>query len=284
LPIEGILGRSVKRRTLILAGGAIAMTGGAMLILRALTPDPAERARKIANEQGIIVGYGDPATFYTPPYLPEDARLPRVDMLSAERAAIPPALDGIETSLRQYPPGFVAKLIKAIFIAGRIMIDGAETGGTYGHAWILLAAPMEIGVASIRLTCRLGVHHELSSFVYNRGDTASLWRKTHPGNWQFATSAKVEIERADLPAPSPETGFLSAYGATTPENDFNVYAEKMMTEMPAVVRLTKQVPLIARKAAFVRQRYVEIDPRMDVVFSQMGMLAGSCQRLRNQST
>lgn len=272
MPIEGIWDWPVKRRALILTGGALAMTGGAMLVLRALAPDLAEWAQAIAEEQGIMVGYGDPATFYAPPYLPEDARLPRVAMRPAERAAIPPALEGIETSLRQYPPGFVAKLIKAIFIAGWIAIDGVEAGGTYGHAWILLAAPLSIGAGGIRLTCRLGVHHELSSFVYNRGDTASLWRKTHPGDWQFATSAKVEIERANLPAPSPDTGFLSAYGATTPENDFNDYAERMMTEMLTVVQLAEQVPLVARKAAFVRQRYVEIDPRMDRVFSQMGML------------
>ena len=240
-----------------------------MLVLPALAPDPAKRARAISREQGIFVGYGDPATFYVPPYLPEDAKLPRVEMRLAERAALLPALEGIEASLRQYPPGFVAKLIKAIFIAGWIAIDGIEAGGTYGYAWVLLAAPITIGAANITLTCRLGVHHELSSFVYNRDDTARLWGETHPKNWRFATSTKLEIGRAKQSAPSPETGFLSAYGATTPENDFNVYAEKMMTEMPVVMQLAKQVPLIARKVAFVRQRYVEIDPRMDEVFSQM---------------
>jgi hypothetical protein len=59
--------------------------------------------------------------------------------------------------------------------------------------------------------------------------------------------------------------------AGAPENDFNVYVEKMMTEMPEVMRLSQLHPLVAKKAAFVRKCYVAIDPRMGPVFDALGM-------------
>jgi hypothetical protein len=217
---------------------------------------------------GIVVGMDNPSSFYVPPFLPADAAIPGVEVLPAQPGALAPALDGIEAALMRYPPGFVAGLIKAIFIGGRIRIQGANAGGTYGPAWILLSAPLEIGAPSIELTCRMGVHHELSSFVYLRGDTVERWRAVQPENWPFAGSAAHQLSGDSASAPPVETGFLSAYGATSPENDFNVYAEKMLTEPATVMRLADQVPAIARKLALVRQAYLAIDPRMEQALSR----------------
>lgn len=261
----------VSRRALLLWAVVMAVCGGLLLATSQHGPDNATRARKLGEMQGIAIGFGDPSSFYVPPHLPEDARIPTVEMRAAQPKAIGPALDGIEDALKQYPPGFINKLIKAIFICGDMTIASAPAGGTYGPAWVLLSAPAGTGSDSIRLTCRLGVHHELSSFVYFRGDNAVRWRKMEPGNWSFATTPDVQIQRDKSTPPNPATGFLSAYGATTPENDFNVYVEKMMTETPEVMRLSKLHPVVAKKAAFVRKCYVAIDPRMGAVFDALGM-------------
>jgi len=248
-----------------------AVCGGLLLAASQHGPDNATRAKKLGEMQGIVIGFGDPSSFYVSPYLPGDARIPTVVMRAAQPEAIGPALDGIEDALRQYPPGFMNKLIKAIFVCGDMTIAGAQAGGTYGPAWVLLSAPAEISSDDIRLTCRLGVHHEFSSFVYFHGDNAVQWRKMEPGNWSFATTPTAQIQQGKSPPPNPATGFLSAYGATTPENDFNVYAEKMMTEMPEVMRLSQHHPVVAKKAAFVRKCYEAIDPRMGAVFDALGM-------------
>ena len=270
---------TVSRRAIWLAGAMAA--AGALLLGRdrltnsqANSPSSAEnaaRARRLGEAQNIIVGFGDPSSFFVAPYLREDAHVPTVTMEPVQPAAVAPALDGVEASLRQYPPGFLGKVIKAIFVCGDMTIGGAPSGGTYGPAWVLLSAPLSIGPEAIRLTCRLGVHHEFSSFVYMRGDNATRWQQTEPSGWDFATTAKSQIDRDKAMAPSPDTGFLSAYGATTPENDFNVYAEKMMTEMHAVMDLARAHPIVARKAAFVRACYSTIDSRMVAVFDSLGM-------------
>jgi hypothetical protein len=113
----------------------------------------------------------------------------------------------------------------------------------------------------------------LSSFVYYRGDNARIWQTTIPPDWAFPTSRGGQLRVSRARRPPMETGFLTAYGASAPENDFNIYVERMMTEMDVVMQLARRVPVVARKAALVRQFYAAIDPRMDAVFSALGMIA-----------
>jgi hypothetical protein len=220
----------------------------------------------------LTVGFGDPGTFYTAPFRPADAHIAGVECARADMDAVPPALDGIEEALGRYPVGFVARLAHGIFVCGPMRIGGAEAGGTVGKAWILLAAPLAIGAPSIRLTSLLGVHHELSSLVLAR-DPSLLPRfgAFAPGRWTYAGGARDSLSRADAADPPPSTGFLSAYGGTTPENDFNVYAEKLFTEPAAVSRLAATSPLIARKAAFVMAAYAAVDPSIDDTFRALGL-------------
>jgi hypothetical protein len=268
----------LSRRGLLAVAGALGTAGTGLLLwpqIRALTGrDPLERARLLGEANGILIAFGDPAGFFVPPHTAADARIPQVEMEPAPAAAFGPALDGVEQALSRYPAGFAARLVKAIFICGQMRISGARAGGTYGPAWLLLSTPADLGMAAVTLTCRMGVHHELSSFVYLRGATAELWRQTEPAGWAFAADSAAQLGRDGAPAPPPETGFLSAYGATSSENDFNVYAEMMMTQMESVARLARQFPLVASKAALVRAGYAAIDARMDSVFTQLGLPSG----------
>lgn len=45
----------------------------------------------------------------------------------------------------------------------------------------------------------------------------------------------------------------------------------MMTEMSEVMRLSQLHPVVAKKAALVRECYVAIDPRMGTVFDALGI-------------
>ncbi|MEO8057195.1 MAG: hypothetical protein ABI671_02640 [Burkholderiales bacterium] len=266
------MNKRVSRRALLAAAGVLGLGGGALL-LSSRARNPLQRAQAMGLAQRIVVGFGEPSTFFVPPYRPVDAKIVGVETTAVQPTALASALDGVEGALSRYPAGFVGSVIKAIFIAGSIRIEGALAGGTYGPAWILLAAPVDIGAASIELTCRIGVHHELSSFVYLRGDTVPRWLASEPSGWSFAGSAARQLADDKAAAPPAGTGFLNAYGATSPENDFNVYAEKLMTEMGAVMQLAASVPLVARKVALVRHAYLAIDPRMEHAFTELGMKA-----------
>jgi hypothetical protein len=138
--------------------------------------------------------------------------------------------------------------------------------------WIILSATSDLGPERIRLASVLGVHHELSSFVL-RVDPATRVQGSEfaPLDWHFVEEAGGALRRADDPDPAPETGFLSAYGATNLENDFNDYAEKMFTEPDKLARLAARTPLIRRKLEFVRAAYVAIDSRLEDRFHELGL-------------
>jgi hypothetical protein len=231
-----------------------------------------DHAQRIEQAHGVKIGYGDPADFWTPPYKPEDATAPGVTMRPAAPENVAIALDGVEAALAQYPHGFVANLIRAVFVCGELRMGGVEAGGTAGPLWIILAAPPDLGVEGVRAASVLGIHHELSSFVLRVNPATRVqWQELAPEGWSFVEDAGGALGRANAPAPAPETGFLSAYGATNLENDFNVYAEKMFTEPDSMARLARQHPLIRRKLDFVRATYVAVDPRFTELFRRLGL-------------
>ena len=234
-----------------------------------------DRAHRIEQAHGIKIGYGDPAEFWTPPFKPEDGTAPGVEMRRPELKNVAIALDGIDTALEQYPRGFVSHLIHAIFICGELRMGGVGAGGTAGPAWIIVAAPADLGTEGIRYASLVGVHHELSSFVLRVNPaTRAQWSEFAPAGWNFVEDAGGALGRAQAAAPSLETGFLSAYGGTNLENDFNVYAEKMFTEPDSLARLAQAHSLIRRKLDFVRATYVAIDPRLADRFHRLGLDGG----------
>jgi hypothetical protein len=232
----------------------------------------AEHAARLAEMHGIVIGYGHPSTFYVSPYGPADAAIENLHMLGADPRDLPPALDGIEASLAMYPPGFVSSLVQAIFIAGELRDHGEVAGGSTGPAWFVLAASESDSSNSegIRLTSLKGVHHELSSFVLHKAGITEEWTAFAPADWGFSNTSEEALAHGGDHDPAPETGFLSAYGATTAENDFNTYAERIFTESGSLLQLACKHALVRQKLLFVLRTYVTLDARLEKTFRELG--------------
>jgi len=110
--------------TVVLVGAATASQ------LKRFGESPSDHAQRLAKATGIRIEYGPPDTFYTPPYGASDATRPGFEAKPADPEAAGIALEGIESALKVYPAGFVAKMIDAIFICGTLRLDGAQAGGT----------------------------------------------------------------------------------------------------------------------------------------------------------
>ncbi|HET9956980.1 MAG TPA: hypothetical protein VFQ61_20930 [Polyangiaceae bacterium] len=267
----------MTRRSLATLGLAVllATAGGLLLFRKAAPVDPSAlrvRATALSVKHRIRVEYGDPEQFEVPPYPKGSGAIPGTQMRVAELAAVEPALAGLEQSLATYPPGFVSSLIRAIFLCGGLLLDGAEAGGTYGPAWLVLVATPTVGERGIFQTARLGVHHELSSLVWNRSPQIQLrWRALLPTGWSPARTAKEALGAYEGDGKTPHDGFLSSYGATTEENDFNVYAETAFTEAAELVKLAQSDATIAAKVALLIQAYEQIDARMGAVFQRLSL-------------
>lgn len=264
-------------RRALLASGMLSLVGGGLLATRRWglgerTSSTTRRARSIGDRNGIILGYGPPASFFVSPYGAKDAAIPHGRATAVDVADLEPALDGIEESLRIYPTAFFRSLCGAIFICGSLTMDGAPAGGTYGPAWIILVAAKALGESAIFRTARLGVHHEFSSLVWHRiPDLVAPWRSLMPAGWKPAANNAEALLRATAPPPDPASGFLSAYAATDLENDFNVYAETMFANPVIVPGLAERNPIVARKAALLMAAFGLVDNRMTEVFNQLGL-------------
>jgi hypothetical protein len=184
---------------------------------------------------------------------------------------VPEALDGIEQALAVYPPGFVSTRCKAVFICGSLSLDGAHAGGTYGPAWIILVATQRFGWGIFE-TALLGIHHELSSLVwYVRLDLPPRWRALLPEGYSEAKDTAEALKASPSGKGDVDRGFLSPYGATSAENDFNVYAELVSTDAARVAALADAHPLIARKLALLMDAYTSLDSRFDGIFRKLGL-------------
>lgn len=231
-------------------------------------------ALRLEQTYAIRIDYGNPADFWVAPFKPEDAPSPLISMAPADPRNVAIALDGIEAALRQYPPGFVTKFIKAVFICDDLRAQGERAGGTVGTGWILMSAREAYGPQGLRQMGFLVLHHELSSLVM-RADplTWSQWAAFAPAGWHYWEQPADALRHAGMPDPSLDTGFLNAYGATNLENDFNMYAEGMFENPQYVARLAQEHPLIRKKLDLVMQTYIAVDPAFAEIFRKMGLAA-----------
>jgi hypothetical protein len=264
-----------RRRFIALGVAALAGAAGSALLTRGRrSVDPVAlraRADAIGRDHGIYIGYDGPETFFVPPWTSHDAlTIPNGVMTRVELDAVPVALDGIEQALAVYPPDFVSTRCKAVFICGSLS-DGAQAGGTYGPAWIILVATERFGW-DIFETARLGIHHELSSLVWMvRLDLQSRWRTLLPQGYTEAKDNAEALKASPSEEGDVERGFLTPYGATGVENDFNTYAEIVFTDAARVAVLADKHPLIAQKLGLVMDAYISLDGRFEDLFKKLGL-------------
>jgi hypothetical protein len=269
----------IRRRRLGLGLGALTAAAGGAFLLRGFpdasttnpdggTTDVVGRAAEIGRRHGLQIGFGDPAGFYTPPFGPADALIPGGVAEPAATADLGPALDGIATSLALYPAGFYARFCRAIFLCGPLLFAGERAGGTYGRAWIILAADPFGGAGGIRETARLGVHHEFSSLVLpHLPGLAARWAALLPVGWHPILRTEDALRQVD--AGDARDGFLSAYAATSVENDFNTYAETAFGNPALLAALAETLPVVKRKAALLLDAYTALDSRLADTFRDL---------------
>lgn len=252
-------------------GLVIAAVGGAAVIAalpflgqpggEATTATPGERATALGRRHGVTIDIGNPADLRLdgesgPPFAGAKTS-------AAALEALGPALDGIAAALACFPDGFAGRLVRAIAIAGRVEIDGRRVGGANGRAAIAIAAPAELEPAAIRETCRLVLLDHLAGHVWRRNPvTAAAWAEAMPAGWRAAT-AEETIAAERTPPPRSDSGFLTAYGATSLEADFRSHAVRMAADPAGLASLALRYRATRRKAEIVRAAFVAIDGRCD---------------------
>ncbi len=226
-------------------------------------------AERLSLKYGIEIRSGAPETMYLDPYGYDDVTKYGAEIYQASPENVHDALLGIDKALSVYPDQFVSGLIGGIFIAGKIKFDGVRAGGTYGPSWIILATSDDTeqylnNVSSVQFT----THHELSSFVYRQNPTLELmWGTLLPNDWQPVDSYVQALTPIDENISKlNQQGFLSYYGSTSVENDFNTFAEMVFVQPDELRALALRHKVIAQKMRLLMNCYSQIDPRMNRYF------------------
>ena len=240
-----------------------------ILLITACTPSASieDKRERLAKTHNIVIGTGDPTTFFVPPYTRSEAKLSDGEIFPAAQSTLDESLRGVEDALKAYPTGFVSSQIDAIFIAGNMLFDGMRAGGTYRYNWIIIASDSKaIGEYNYHAAL-YGVHHELSSFIYRKSFVISrFWGDLMPENWKAKITDKESL--ADNYEPIDyENGFLNNYATTSVENDFNTYAEFVFARTDELIELAKQYPLVAKKLRLFIIAYSQESPDMKKLFS-----------------
>ncbi|WP_426369921.1 hypothetical protein [Pseudocolwellia sp. HL-MZ7] len=240
-----------------------------VLLITACTPSESieDKRERLAKTHNIVIGTGDPATFFVPPYTQLNAKMSDGEIFSAEQSSLDESLRGVEDALIAYPDDFVSSQIDAIFIAGNMFFDGMQAGGTYQYSWIIVASTIDSSGESNYNSALYGVHHELSSFIYHKSFVITrFWGDLMPKNWEAKVTDKEAL--ADNYEPIDyENGFLNNYATTSVENDFNTYAEFVFARTDELIELAKQYPLVAKKLRLFINAYSRQSPDMKNLFS-----------------
>lgn len=229
-----------------------------------------EQARRLSDTHNIEIKAGDPSLFFPKKYATQDENFSRLTMEGTTLQESKESLDGIEGALATYPPGFVSSIIDTICISGPMKIEGAEAGGTYGTKWIILTNIEKWNGTKANYENALrGVHHELSSLILMRSIFTSItWPDLLPSDWKPAANNYEALMVNYELAQDYNQGFLTEYGKTSMENDFNIYAEFAFVEPERLRVLAQEYPIIAKKLGLFISAYTNISPEFSDYFNK----------------
>jgi hypothetical protein len=187
-----------------------------------------------------------------------------------------PAINGLASALAIYPPGFIDKLVHRIARAGQITMWNLEAGGFFTADMIALNAH-GIALPGGATFLADSFHHEFSSIVRNQVlFNVSDWTATNPQNFSYATMEQYKRIMAqpgsvECDETLHKNGFVSLYGTTSLDNDWNTYAERVFGHPEDFAGQIKRFPRMQAKTRQMLDIYSKLDPRFERFFTTTGL-------------
>lgn len=205
-----------------------------------------------------------PAAWRTPSVSPEGGILPE-NRIERARSVL-------TTALAKYPHALLEAELKAVYVLSELRYRGVVTSGTNSSTCVFL----KMGPDTSRYTdlyIEGTFHAEFSSIlIRNHADLLDkeAWQQANPPDFSYlgdgVEAVKQGKARRSYEESLLERGFLTEYGSSTLENDFNGMALRLFTGEAQVWKLADQYPRIKTKLDLALAFYRKLDPSFTEAF------------------
>ena len=178
----------------------------------------------------------------------------------------------MDAALAKYPAEVLREHLQALYLLGELRYRGVITSGTNSKTSVYV----KIGPPEKGFTARHNesvFHAEFSSIlIRNRPQflDQTAWKSANPPAFTYlgdgVDAVKQGKARTTLDNTLNARSFLSQYGQSTLENDFNGFASRLWTGDAALWQLASQHPAIQRKLTLILRFYQQLHPKLDEAF------------------
>lgn len=176
----------------------------------------------------------------------------------------------LQAELNHYPARMIESNLKNVFIGQRFTFYGLQYGGTNSSDSLYLALPnWHDRNQAFRFLGR-AFHHEFSSILLRNQSSKfpyADWQKALPVGFAYRGDGTQALREGTsstrYEAAYNERGFLAEYSTSSLEEDFNLYAEAILSGDAAFWKLYENYPSVAAKADLVITFYASLDPLLN---------------------
>ena len=183
----------------------------------------------------------------------------------------------LNNALEKYPDKVIKQHLKAIYFAKTIDDDGFQYGASYDQYRKIIYLVND-GRTSDNLE-ENHFHHEFSSLLLARHlFFIHQWKKANPSGFKYLyelygnykslpNSIKKDKKETDQ---DYKEGFVSKYGRTNLENDFNTYSGMIFTYPKKFNKIMSEYPRVREKFKI----WLEFYHQIDTIFTEEYLLGG----------
>lgn len=261
--------KSFFQQTVLLFGVAF------LVVSCTKTYNPEEIAKMfepITSRYGIKIGYEIGEEFG--PILIGGARLhfDKAEPIDHRVLARYPRL--LQKTFEKYPDKVIKAYLNAVYFAKELECDGLQYAGTYDpfrRIVYIVNDGKQLDDHSVET-----FHHEFSSVLLKRhGFFLNPWFDQNPKDFKYLYEIyknRLDVKITGKGTKSDyEDGFITDYGRTTFENDFNEYAAMIFTHPKKFKKIMNQYPRVRGKFLVWLDFYHKIDP----IFTEAYLLGES---------
>ncbi|MBB5039855.1 hypothetical protein [Prosthecobacter dejongeii] len=172
----------------------------------------------------------------------------------------------LEAALSKYPATVLKANLKAVYVLSELRYRGVVTSGTNSRTYVYLKMGDELaGYTPAHVE---GTFHAEFSSILIRNHPQFLdkkaWQKANPADFQYLGDGVEAVKQGKAGLKSETTllekGFLSQYGCSTLENDFNGLTIRLFAGDASLWALAEQYPRIRAKLQLALSFYQRLDP------------------------